>query len=115
MTQTSELRLPAIAFRQSQSRTLFTFVAQGRDLPDFITVSRIERDEHTQISGYQRPEVLAHTKKDDLDPQRLTQCSGALCQALGIQIVLFRGRERNKRRGFHNMHVLFRKLELALG
>ena len=60
MTQTSELRLPAIAFRQSQSRTLFTFVAQGRDLPDFITVSRIERDEHTQISGYQRPEVLAH-------------------------------------------------------
>lgn len=50
-----------------------------------------------------------------LDDRPWKKCSCALCQALGIQIVLFRGRERNKRRGFHNMHVLFRKLELALG
>jgi hypothetical protein len=30
-------------------------------------------------------------------------CSCAICQEVGIDVVIFRGTERNKRRGFHNL------------
>lgn len=38
------------------------------------------------------------------------QCSCRACRELGIQVVVFRGRERNKRRGYHNLSVFARKL-----
>lgn len=43
------------------------------------------------------------------------ECPCALCRQHGIEIVIFRGTERNKRRGFHNLSVLeskMRRLEL---
>jgi hypothetical protein len=42
-------------------------------------------------------------------------CRCALCQALGIDIAVFRGTERNKRRGFHNLHVFRKRLRAQLG
>jgi hypothetical protein len=39
------------------------------------------------------------------------QCPCVMCRTLGIDIVIFRGRERNKRRGFHNMQVLYERLQ----
>jgi queuine/archaeosine tRNA-ribosyltransferase len=40
-----------------------------------------------------------------LDARPWTKCSCTLCQEHGIQIAIFRGAERNKRRGFHNLYV----------
>lgn len=37
-------------------------------------------------------------------------CSCAVCQQHGIEIAIFRGTERNKRRGFHNVSVLAEKM-----
>ncbi|WP_211329498.1 tRNA-guanine transglycosylase DpdA [Thermobifida halotolerans] len=37
-------------------------------------------------------------------------CSCALCQKHGIEIIIFRGSERNKRRGFHNLTILRSKM-----
>lgn len=34
------------------------------------------------------------------------ECRCRLCRELGVEIVIFRGTERNKRRGFHNLQVL---------
>jgi hypothetical protein len=39
-------------------------------------------------------------------------CLCGLCARLGIHIVLFRGSERNKARGFHNLHVFRERLNL---
>jgi hypothetical protein len=41
-------------------------------------------------------------------------CHCEICQAVGIQVMLFRGTERNKRRGFHNLHVFAHRLERAV-
>lgn len=41
-------------------------------------------------------------------PWRVCPC--ALCKKHGIEIVIFRGSERNKRRGFHNLTVLEAKM-----
>ena len=37
-------------------------------------------------------------------------CDCTVCRRLGIDVTLLRGKERNKRRGFHNMRVLFEKV-----
>jgi hypothetical protein len=38
------------------------------------------------------------------------KCPCEICKRLGIQVILFRGAERNRRRGFHNLHVFNRRL-----
>ncbi|GAA1541643.1 tRNA-guanine transglycosylase DpdA [Kribbella lupini] len=40
-----------------------------------------------------------------------SDCACTLCRELGIEIAIFRGTERNKRRGFHNLSVLAAKME----
>jgi hypothetical protein len=54
----------------------------------------------SRISGYERT----------LQNQPWKACSCRLCSDLGIEIMIFRGSERNKRRGFHNLTVLGEKI-----
>jgi hypothetical protein len=39
------------------------------------------------------------------------KCSCAICRTVGIDVVIFRGNDRNRRRGFHNVYVFKRLLE----
>ena len=62
------------------------------------------------LSEYQ---TICQSKKDytpayaeTLDAAPWKRCRCRLCQEHGIEIAIFRGTERNKRRGFHNMSVL---------
>ncbi len=41
-------------------------------------------------------------------------CPCAVCEKLGIHVMLFRGAERNRRRGFHNLTVLWSRLGAKL-
>jgi len=41
-------------------------------------------------------------------------CRCGICEAVGIEVIIFRGSERNKRRGFHNL-AAFRQWIAALG
>lgn len=41
-------------------------------------------------------------------------CRCGICETVGIEVIIFRGSERNKRRGFHNLAV-FRQWIAALG
>jgi hypothetical protein len=45
-------------------------------------------------------------------PWRVCPCD--VCRHLGIDVVLFRGAERNRRRGFHNLWVFYRHLQQSL-
>lgn len=38
------------------------------------------------------------------------QCDCVVCRTCSIEVVIYRGSERNKRRGFHNVHVFERRL-----
>jgi hypothetical protein len=42
-------------------------------------------------------------------------CSCGICEQAGINVILFRGSERNKRRGFHNLYVFKKRLARELG
>jgi hypothetical protein len=39
------------------------------------------------------------------------ECSCNVCKTLGINVVIFRGAERNRRRGFHNVFVTYQRLK----
>lgn len=43
--------------------------------------------------------------RETLESRPWEQCKCEVCAALGIDVVLFRGAERNRRRGFHNVFV----------
>ncbi|MFC1482241.1 tRNA-guanine transglycosylase DpdA [Myxococcota bacterium] len=45
-----------------------------------------------------------------LDEQPWKQCGCAVCRESRIDVIVFRGSERNKRRGFHNLHVFAKTL-----
>jgi hypothetical protein len=43
------------------------------------------------------------------------RCGCQVCAQAGIHAIVFRGSERNKRRGFHNLHVFARQLAREVG
>lgn len=42
------------------------------------------------------------------------KCSCQLCKDLGIEIVLLRDKQRNNRRGFHNLYIFYQQLQSTL-
>jgi hypothetical protein len=62
-------------------------------------------------------ELIHDAKRDHSEVYRETlsdrpweKCPCEICKALGIHVVIFRGAERNRRRGFHNLFVTYREL-----
>lgn len=62
-------------------------------------------------------EALWSGKKDDsaryrhtLEKRPWERCPCLICRSIGIHVVIFRGADRNRRRGFHNLSVMHRKL-----
>lgn len=54
-----------------------------------------------------RAELYRRTLRDR--PWR--RCPCLICQSLGIEVILFRGNNRNRRRGFHNLWITYRELQ----
>jgi len=61
--------------------------------------------------------TITHTPPHFLDYYRRTlvdkpwlKCSCPICQKHGIEVVIFRGNNRNRRRGFHNTYVFYNLL-----
>jgi hypothetical protein len=52
--------------------------------------------------------------RETLEARPWEQCSCGICDRIGVEVVLFRGSERNKSRGFHNVYVFSRKLDREL-
>lgn len=96
---------------------------------------RLEEEAWAAVLGYAERRVslddalaaiLRYEKPFDTDPgnaaryrETLTdrpweKCGCAICRAIGIHCVLFRGAERNRRRGFHNLYVSYRELQQAI-
>ena len=49
-----------------------------------------------------------------LKDQPWKRCSCEICKSIGIEVIVFRGSERNKRRGFHNLHIFWERLKVQV-
>jgi tRNA-guanine family transglycosylase len=48
--------------------------------------------------------------RETLQDRAWERCECSVCRNIGVEVIMLRGRERNKRRGFHNMRVLYEKV-----
>jgi hypothetical protein len=75
------------------------------------------RSVRTALGALAAYETVCRSKKNYLEQYERTltaapwtKCTCALCRKLGVEIAIFRGTERNKRRGIHNLSVLAEKM-----
>jgi hypothetical protein len=73
------------------------------------------------LEALRRYELIYDPDRDRTDIYRATleaapwrSCKCQVCRTAGIHVVLFRGSERNKRRGFHNVFVYRQRLDREL-
>lgn len=99
----------AAKYEASALRTAMAYDAHELPLEDLLEAlaayERLYDDKRTYIDVYGK--VLAET------PWKSCPCE--ICRDLGIHVILFRGAERNRRRGFHNLYVFYQQLQDRLG
>ena len=61
---------------------------------------------HEMFDGRVRTDRYTET----LEARPWESCTCGICDDVGIEVILFRGTERNKRRGFHNVAVFAQQL-----
>jgi hypothetical protein len=49
-----------------------------------------------------------------LEDRPWQQCDCPICQDIGIDVIIFRGNNRNRRRGFHNVKVFYEQFKEAV-
>ncbi|MEM2507459.1 MAG: tRNA-guanine transglycosylase DpdA, partial [Nitrososphaeria archaeon] len=58
----------------------------------------------------ERPELINYYKRT-LEEKPWKKCDCPICKNIGIEVVIFRGNNRNRRRGFHNTYVFYKVLK----
>jgi hypothetical protein len=89
--------------------TLDAFDKGTANVEDAVAALR----DYEQLHDGQRDRSPLYREVLAAAPWKLCDC--AVCQDAGIHAVLFRGSERNKRRGFHNLHVFAQRLAREVG
>ena len=86
-------------------------------LIDYDTDSGISIDEilseysnFDNLLGIQSTSYSKHYAQTLID-KPWKNCSCKVCTDLGVEIIIFRGNERNKRRGFHNIFTFYKLLQ----
>ena len=46
-----------------------------------------------------------------LEDQPWKKCTCEICRDLGVEVIIFRGNDRNRRRGFHNTYVFYKRFQ----
>jgi hypothetical protein len=62
----------------------------------------------------EKPRKHRHLLRRTLEARPWRTCPCAICKAIGYQVVVFRGNNRNRRRGFHNTWVFYQLFQRAL-
>lgn len=70
-------------------------------------------EEYDQLITPERPATRS-LLRETLEERPWEDCVCDICRRDGIQVVIFRGNNRNRRRGFHNTYVFYRLLQQAL-
>lgn len=97
--------------RRLEREALAELAAFDRGEANIESVVRALR-EYESLHDEKRDRSETYRRVLEAAPWRDCECD--VCSAAGIQVIIFRGTERNKRRGFHNLHVFAKRLEREL-
>lgn len=68
--------------------------------------------EYAALLGDKKDRTQQYT--ETLESRPWDQCGCEVCHDIGVEVVLFRGAERNRRRGFHNLYVFEQRMTREL-
>lgn len=92
---------------QSCLREIRTYAAAGGNVPEKLV--RLLHEYDVLIAG-ERPGTEKEIRRT-LQDRPWERCGCAICREWGVEVVIFRGNNRNRRRGFHNTHVFYQLLQ----
>jgi hypothetical protein len=69
--------------------------------------------EYDQLVTANRVDMAPYYRRT-LEDRPWEHCECRICQDAGVEVIIFRGNNRNRRRGFHNTYVFYRLLEKAV-
>ncbi len=70
-------------------------------------------DAYDRLIGEGRTSMREEYRRT-LEDRPWKQCPCDICKTWGVQVMVFRGNNRNRRRGFHNTYVFYRLMQQAL-
>jgi hypothetical protein len=110
------MRIRAGEIKQELARRL-----EKQCLKDTVAYAKTGRGLKSLLAALQDYNQLFDGRKDRTPMYSRTlvdapwkRCKCSICRSLGVHVVLFRGAERNRRRGFHNLHVINSRLQTRL-
>jgi hypothetical protein len=89
-------------------KDVVTYAQTGRGLKPLLAALQ----EYNQLFDGRKDRTAMYSRTLADAPWRRCRCS--VCRSLGVHVVLFRGAERNRRRGFHNLFVIHSRLQKRL-
>jgi Queuine tRNA-ribosyltransferase len=98
----------ALRLEQECLRALHGYDLGDVKLQDVLDVLRT----YGQLFGSSKDYTAAYSEILRDTPWK--ECKCGICESVGINVVLFRGSERNKRRGFHNVYAFRQRLDREL-
>jgi len=79
-------------------------VGSQETLDAVLAYDRLFGEERDHESWYRRV----------LEDRPWQQCDCPICREIGIEVIIFRGNNRNRRRGFHNVRVFYKQFRQAV-
>jgi len=67
-----------------------------------------------QTSQQQKEKLLQRTTenyRNVLEARPWQDCNCKICQKIGVEVIIFRGNDRNRRRGFHNTYIFYKRFK----
>jgi hypothetical protein len=114
----AKLKRRILAGEVAQDRAL---ELESRSLKSLRRYARTGRGLKALLETLHEYELIYDGRKSRIDRYQETlearpweACSCGICDSTGIEVIIFRGSERNKRRGFHNVHVFGERLRREL-
>jgi hypothetical protein len=90
-------------------RRLEEYDAGGRSLVTVLKALRAYEEIHDPERN------RTESARQVLEDSPWKKCSCAVCKQLKHHVILFRGAERNRRRGFHNVAIFYQRLRMLTG
>ncbi|MEB3311644.1 MAG: tRNA-guanine transglycosylase DpdA [Snowella sp.] len=70
-----------------------------------------DEQDNVLVAHIKRRNLQRHLYQDLLEDRPWRQCDCQICQEIGIDVVIFRNSNRNRRRGFHNTYVFYKRFK----
>lgn len=99
-----------VRLRHLEQRALTALIDYGRrHLSLESTLSAVMEYDQFLERGSEKLSNLHHRYRETLESRIWERCPCEICRSAGIHVVIFRGANRNKRRGMHNTWTFFQK------